>query len=73
MEKITLPNGLRILLEPLDHLRTVSFGIWVASGSRYESPENNGISHLIEHMLFHILENIIRCIRKLGMFRRLMR
>ena len=52
MEKITLPNGLRILLEPLDHLRTVSFGIWVASGSRYESPENNGISHLIEHMLF---------------------
>lgn len=51
-EKITLPNGLRVLLEPQPNVRTACFGVWVKSGSAYEYAGNNGISHLIEHMLF---------------------
>ena len=52
MEKLTLPNGLRVLLDWQGHVRTASFGVWVKSGPIYEEKENNGISHLIEHMLF---------------------
>ena len=52
MEKITLPNGLRILLKERREARTACFGIWAGSGSAYETRENNGISHLIEHMVF---------------------
>ncbi len=52
MEKITLPNGVRILLEPVPALRSASASIWVANGSRYETPAENGISHFIEHMVF---------------------
>lgn len=33
-------------------MRSVSFGIWVKTGSRNETPDNSGISHFIEHMLF---------------------
>jgi predicted Zn-dependent peptidase len=50
--KYQLQNGLRIVLEKIPTCRSVSFGIWVKTGSRNESEENNGISHLIEHMLF---------------------
>lgn len=52
MIKYRLQNGLRVVQESTPHLRSVSFGIWVRAGSRYENPSNNGISHLIEHMLF---------------------
>jgi predicted Zn-dependent peptidase len=52
MEKITLENGLRVLLEPDDGLRSASFGVWVKSGSLYENGRENGISHFMEHMLF---------------------
>src|ERR1700744_1383679 len=47
-----LPNGLIVLTERMEHLRSVSMGVWVKSGSRYESAEINGISHFVEHMLF---------------------
>jgi predicted Zn-dependent peptidase len=47
-----LPNGLLILTESMPHLRSVSMGVWVASGSRDEQPDRNGISHFVEHMLF---------------------
>ncbi|MFX3618508.1 MAG: M16 family metallopeptidase [Sporolactobacillus sp.] len=50
--KHTCPNGIRILFEEIPSVRSVSIGIWVATGSRYERAENNGISHFIEHMLF---------------------
>jgi len=40
------------VLEKMPTCRSVSFGIWVKTGSRYENNQNNGISHLIEHMLF---------------------
>ena len=52
MEKFTLKNGLRVMIEPIPTSRSVSFGIWVKTGSRYETPVDNGISHFIEHMLF---------------------
>lgn len=45
-------NGVRILLERIPYVRSVSLGIWVGTGSRYENRRNNGISHFIEHMLF---------------------
>ena len=47
-----LPNGLTILTEEMPHIRSVSIGIWIKTGSRHESPEWNGISHFVEHMLF---------------------
>ncbi|MEN0588331.1 M16 family metallopeptidase [Kurthia gibsonii] len=52
LEKYTAKNGLRIVAEKMPHVRSVSFGIWVNVGSRYETPEENGLTHFIEHMLF---------------------
>jgi len=51
-KKITLKNGVRLIYQHIDHVRSVSAGIWVDCGSKNETPENNGISHLIEHMMF---------------------
>lgn len=51
-EKIVLPNGVRILHELIPHVRSVSLGLWVGTGSRYESARMCGASHFIEHMLF---------------------
>lgn len=48
----TMNNGIRVVLEELPYVRSVSFGIWVGSGSRRETPAENGASHFIEHMLF---------------------
>ncbi len=47
-----LDNGLTILTEQMDHIRSVSLGIWLKAGSRNEEPETNGISHFVEHMVF---------------------
>jgi predicted Zn-dependent peptidase len=51
-QRATLPNGLKIICESIPHVHSVSIGVWVGTGSRYETPDNNGISHFIEHMLF---------------------
>lgn len=48
----TLPNGMRVVLANDDNAESVTFGVFVASGSRHEVPSVAGISHLIEHMLF---------------------
>ena len=48
----TLPNGLRVITERMPNLRSVSMGVWLDTGSRDETPETNGISHFLEHMLF---------------------
>lgn len=48
----TYPNGLRMIVKQLDGVFSVSTGILVGAGSRYETPQNNGISHFIEHMMF---------------------
>ena len=50
--KTTLNNGIRVVTEHIPHVKSVSIGIWVKTGSRDESIEENGISHFIEHMLF---------------------
>lgn len=51
-ECVSLPNGLRIWLEEQPELHTVSFGFWIAAGSRMETAQNNGVSHFLEHMFF---------------------
>lgn len=56
-KKITLNNGLRLVYENIPYVRSVSVGIWVGTGSRNETLENNGISHFIEHMLFKGTKN----------------
>ena len=48
----TLPNGLTILTEEMQHVRSVSIGVWVKTGSRHAEAEANGISHFVEHMVF---------------------
>jgi len=52
IRRTVLPNGLIILTERMDHLRSVAMGVWIKSGSRCEPAEINGISHFVEHMLF---------------------
>jgi len=52
-----LSNGLTIISEEMEHIRSVSIGIWIRTGSREEDPKWNGISHFIEHMVFKGTEN----------------
>ena len=47
-----LSNGIRVVMEPMDNLRSVSIGVWVNAGSVYEAGADAGISHFIEHMVF---------------------
>ena len=48
----TLPNGVRLVTEPMDSVRSGALGIWVATGSRAEGAGESGAAHFIEHMLF---------------------
>src|SRR4051812_13001713 len=71
IEMTTLTNGVRVITETMPHVRSVSVGIWVGSGSRRESTEQNGISHFIEHMLFkgttrRSAEDIARSVDSIG-------
>ena len=52
LRRTVLPNGLIVLTERMEHLRSVAMGVWVKSGSRCEPAETNGISHFVEHMVF---------------------
>lgn len=52
VRRTVLPNGLRILTEAIPAMRSVSVGIWVAVGSRDETPARSGVSHFLEHLLF---------------------
>ena len=47
-----LKNGLTVATAEMPHMASVSLGLWVAVGGRYEPAQSNGISHFIEHMLF---------------------
>jgi predicted Zn-dependent peptidase len=47
-----LSNGLRILTAPMDSAQSVTCAIMLAAGSRYETPDTNGIAHFAEHMFF---------------------
>ena len=50
--RTTLDNGLRIVTETMPSTRSVAVSIYVGAGSRYETPEQAGMSHLLEHLLF---------------------
>lgn len=52
VEKTTLDNGLKVVTEKVDSVKSVSVGIWVKTGSRNESEKQAGITHFLEHMLF---------------------
>jgi predicted Zn-dependent peptidase len=69
--KDVLPNGLRIVTEAIPHVRSVAVGVWVETGSRVEPQGRNGISHLIEHLVFkgtatRSAEDIARAIDSVG-------
>src|ERR1700719_744845 len=71
IEMTTLANGVRVITEAMPHVRSVSVGIWVGAGSRRETPEQNGITHFIEHMLFkgtatRSAEDIARSVDSIG-------
>lgn len=51
-DQCKLKNGLTLIGERLPHFRSVSVGVWIAAGSQYETREENGLSHFLEHMLF---------------------
>jgi len=52
IRKTVLSNGLMVLTESMPHVRSVSMGAWIGTGSRDEAAEVNGISHFVEHMVF---------------------
>ena len=53
----TLKNGIRIVTEKMPHVYSASVGIWIYAGSSDENTKNNGIAHMIEHMLFKGTKN----------------
>ena len=48
----TLTNGLTIVTVEMPHIHTMEVSMFVRAGLRYENPQNNGISHFLEHMMF---------------------
>ena len=55
--KYYLENGVQVILNPMPHMRSAAAGVFIRSGSIYETPDNNGIAHFIEHMLFKGTKN----------------
>ncbi len=71
IETTQLANGVRVVTEQMPHVRSVSMGIWIGTGSRRETPDENGICHFIEHMLFkgttrRSAEDIARSVDSIG-------
>ncbi|MEE8562156.1 MAG: pitrilysin family protein, partial [Alphaproteobacteria bacterium] len=52
VEVSRLSNGFAVATDRMDHVETVAIGVWVGIGARHESPELNGVSHMLEHMAF---------------------
>jgi predicted Zn-dependent peptidase len=51
-DRTVLDNGITVISESIPTVRSVALGIWVAAGSRDENPDEAGISHFLEHMMF---------------------
>ena len=51
-DEFVLDNGVRVIAEYIPHFPSVSVGLWIGAGSMYETEEENGLSHFVEHMLF---------------------
>lgn len=52
VERYQLSNGIRVVCEQIDYAHSVAFGVWIRTGSAYETLNNNGIAHMVEHMVF---------------------
>ena len=52
IHKYVLDNGVRVLVEPVGHVKSAAIGLWCKTGSRHETEAEAGITHLIVHMLF---------------------
>jgi predicted Zn-dependent peptidase len=52
IQRHVLPNGLVVVTETMNHVRSVSIGVWIRNGSRREATEQNGLAHFMEHMVF---------------------
>ena len=57
IERAVLPNGVRVVTERMANVRSVTVGIWIGTGSREELPEQSGLTHFIEHMVFKGTKN----------------
>src|SRR5690349_7529381 len=71
IERSTLPNGVRVITERMNRVRSVTVGVWIGSGSREEQPHETGLSHFIEHMVFkgtknRSAEDIARSVDSIG-------
>ena len=55
--KEILPNGVRVVVQEMPGVPSVSVGIWAETGSAHETPALNGVSHFLEHMLFKGTKN----------------
>ena len=71
IERHVLPNGIRVVTEQMPQVRSVSVGVWIGTGSREEQPDETGISHFIEHMVFkgtkhRTAEEIARSVDSIG-------
>src|SRR5262249_14229113 len=51
-ELVRLPNGVRVALDPMPGIGTAALGVWQRVGARWETPAQNGVAHLFEHMAF---------------------
>ena len=52
VETTKLSNGMMVVTDCLERLETVSLGVWIRAGARFETADVNGVSHLLEHMAF---------------------
>ena len=71
IERQVLPNGVRVVTERMPHVRSVSVGLWIGTGSREEQPHETGLSHFVEHMVFkgtkhRTAEQIARSVDSIG-------
>src|ERR1041385_3543673 len=71
IEREVLPNGVRVVTERMPHVRSVSVGLWIGTGSREEELHQTGLSHFVEHMVFkgtkhRTAEQIARSIDSIG-------
>src|SRR5271163_470769 len=57
IERAVLPNGVRVVTEQMAHVRSVTVGIWIGTGSREETIDESGLTHFIEHMVFKGTKN----------------
>jgi len=54
----TLPNGMRVASETVNGAEIATIGVYVYTGTRFETPENNGVAHFLEHLIFKGTKNM---------------